>query len=110
MTKLRERKTRLTFETEAEVKYRSKFRTIVVEPDHEGHTVALRLKGTRVRYEASWHAIYDFAAKIFANHERTLRNAKRELKRLQSKKKRSLNDYGRMRDLTTAVEIAKKGR
>jgi hypothetical protein len=73
MTRLSERKTRLTFETAATARYRGKERAIVVEPDLEGQLVALRLKGTRVRYELSWQAIYNRAAMVHADRARAER-------------------------------------
>jgi len=82
MTKLSERKTRLLFETEAVARYRGKQRPIVIEPDMQGHTLALRLKGTRVRYEISRGAVFDQAAKIYADrvrYERKMARAGRKL-------------------------------
>ena len=81
MTRLRERKTRLLFETEATARYRGKERAIVIEPDVRGYTLALRLKGTRVRYEISWEAVFDRAAKIYVDHAREQRRLKLRMPR-----------------------------
>jgi hypothetical protein len=83
MTKLTERKTRLLFETEATARYRGKLRTIVVEPDMQGYTSALRLKGTQVRYEISWEAVFDQAAKIYADRARYERQVARKGRKLK---------------------------
>lgn len=98
MTKLRERKTRLTFETEAEVKYRGKYRAIVVEPDHEGQTVAIRLKGSRVRYHISWHTIFNQAAASFALRSRQLTSLKR-------KRVKTVNDWQKIKDLEAQLKF-----
>jgi hypothetical protein len=80
MTKLRERKTRLTFETEALARHRGKLRNIVVEPGDDGLVVALRLKGTKVRYEIGWGGIFNQAAKLFADAERHQRLVMKTIK------------------------------
>jgi hypothetical protein len=80
MTKLSERKTRLTFETEAVARYRGKQRNVVVEPGDDGHLVALWLKGTKVRYEISWEAVFDCAAKLYANAELHQRRVMKAIK------------------------------
>ena len=77
MTRLAQRKTRLTFETEATERYRGRERAIVVETDGEGFTASFRLKGTRVRYEASWVGLFHFAAKIAADRAKAERKARR---------------------------------
>jgi hypothetical protein len=66
------------FETESTARYRGKLRTIVVEPDMHGWTLALRLKGTQVRYETSWEAVFDQAAKIYADRARYERQMARK--------------------------------
>jgi hypothetical protein len=77
-----ERKTRLTFETDATMMYRGEARSIVIEvPD--GHTVALRLKGTRQRLLASWEGIYVHAAKREAERQRAERKITRGIRALR---------------------------
>ena len=60
MTHLSKRKTRLTFTTNQTGRYRGKEREIVNEvfPEH----AAVRLHGTRTRYEVSWRGVFDLAA------------------------------------------------
>jgi len=66
MTRLRQRKTKLTFITNATARYRGKEREIVIEalPD----TAIIRLLGTRVKYEVSWRGVHDLGARIVASH------------------------------------------
>jgi hypothetical protein len=66
VTRLSDRKTRLSFETGQTARYRSKDRAIIVEPDMRGDVVAFRLKGTRVRFELTWRGVYDHAAAVAA--------------------------------------------
>jgi len=77
--KLSDRKTRLTFITNSTARYRGKEREIVIEvfPEH----AAVRLLGTRTRYEASWRAIFDLAAEIYARREKERRKAERAQRR-----------------------------
>jgi hypothetical protein len=77
MTKLSARKTRLTFETEHTIRYRRLDRPIVVEPDMDGFSVYLRLKGTRARFGVSWRSVYELAAKVAADRLRADRKAAR---------------------------------
>lgn len=77
MTILRERKTKLHFETDREVYERGKHRPIVVEPGP--WTCALRLKGTRQRYEIGWESIFSMAAKLAADKLREERKSRRKL-------------------------------
>ncbi len=74
MTSLATRKTRLSFETDAEVRYRGKMRSIVIEAN-DTYNATVRLKGTRQRLEISWLAVHDLAAKIAADRERAARKA-----------------------------------
>ena len=73
--KLSKRKTRLTFITNSTARYRGKEREIVIEvfPEH----AAVRLLGTRTRYEVSWRGVFDLAAEIYARREREARKAAR---------------------------------
>jgi hypothetical protein len=77
--RLAQRKSRLTFITNSTARYRGKDREIVIEvyPDY----AAVRLLGTRTRYEASWRAIHDLAAEIFSRRERERRKAERIAKK-----------------------------
>lgn len=97
MTKVSKRKTRLEFETDATVRtggfkteargpgkkprrYVSVNREVIVEASN-GHTGAVRLKGTRMRYEFSWRGLHDWAAELHAKRERARRKKEREKKR-----------------------------
>jgi hypothetical protein len=73
--RLSHRKSRLSFITNATARYRGKDRDIVIEvyPDH----AAVRLLGTRTRYEVSWRGVFDLAAEIYARKERERRKAAR---------------------------------
>ena len=77
--RLSERKSRLTFITNATARYRGKEREIVIEvfPDY----AAIRLLGTRTRYEASWRSIFLMGAEIFARKEKERRKAERIARR-----------------------------
>ena len=65
MTRLRQRKSKLEFITNATVRYRGKDRDVVIGalPD----TAVIRLLGTRVKYEVSWRGVHDMAARIAAS-------------------------------------------
>lgn len=78
MTRLSQRKSRLTFVTEDEIRYRGKYRRVVVEADASGYIARLRLEGTRARFEVSWAGVYQQAAKL---HVEAQRRAKREAKK-----------------------------
>ena len=80
MTKLSERKTKLQFTTDAEVRYRGRLRPVVVEVNN-GFVASVRLQGTRQRYEFSWHGLHDWAAGLHARAEREKRKAARAAKR-----------------------------
>ena len=69
MTKLSQRKTKLTFITDAEVRHRGKMRPVVVEA-HNGFTASVRLQGTRQRYDFSWHGLHDWAAELHARRKK----------------------------------------
>jgi hypothetical protein len=76
MTALRERKTRLTFETADEIRDRGRYRAVVVEaePDY----AVLRLKGTRHRFQVSWAGLYQYAAKCEVDRLRREKAASRK--------------------------------
>jgi hypothetical protein len=76
MTKLSERKTRLCFTTDAEVRYRGKLRAVIVEVENGFHA-NVRLAGTRQRYPFSWEGLYQRAAELFARAERERRRQDR---------------------------------
>jgi hypothetical protein len=80
MTKLSRRKTKLTFATDAEVRYRGKMRPVIVEA-HDGFTASVRLQGTRQRYEFSWHGLHDWAAELHARREKEQRKKERFARR-----------------------------
>ena len=66
---LQKRKSRLTFETSAEIRERGKYRPVVVqaEPDF----ARIRLKGMKHYVDVSWEGIYHFASKVAADRART---------------------------------------
>jgi len=78
MKKIAERKSRLSFITNQVARYRGKEREIVIEvfPEH----AAVRLLGTRTRYEVSWRGVFDLAAEIYSRREREARKLARKLK------------------------------
>jgi hypothetical protein len=80
VTRLSERKIKLQFTTDAEVRYRGKQRAVIVEVNN-GFTASGRLAGTRQRYEFSWHGLHDWAADLHARRERERRKAEREAQR-----------------------------
>ena len=76
MTTLRTRKTRLSFETDQEVRYRGKMRPLIVEPSP--WFCVVRLKGTRLRYEIPWYAVFMKGAQLLADKQREDRKAARK--------------------------------
>ena len=78
MTHLRDRKNRLSFATNSTARYRGREREIVMEAFPE--YAAVRLLGTRTRYEVNWRAIFDLAAEIRARRERERKDEKRRAK------------------------------
>lgn len=84
MKKVSERKTRLSFETDAEVrswgsvkKRRQKVsRNIIIDVDNGWHG-SVRLKGTRQKFEFSWEGLYEWAVQ---NEVRRRRAEKKKLK------------------------------
>jgi len=75
MNYLRELKRRLSFTTNSTARYRGKERAIVIEgfPEY----AAVRLLGTRNRYEVSWRAVFELAAEIHARRERQRKDGER---------------------------------
>jgi hypothetical protein len=75
--RLSDRNSRLRFITNSTSRYRGKDREMVIEvfPDY----AAVRLPGTRTRYEASWRALLDLAAEIYARREAERRKAERKV-------------------------------
>lgn len=76
MTKLSQRKTKLSFTTDAEVRYRGRLRAVVIEVEN-GYTATVRLAGTRSRYPFSWRGLHDWAAELYARQERERRKKER---------------------------------
>jgi len=76
MTALRERKSKLQFETDRELKYRGKYRAIVVHP--QPFYCSVRLKGTRQSFDIAWDTIYFHAATIAADKARAEKKAARK--------------------------------
>lgn len=75
MTALAKRKSRLTFETSDAVRYRGRLREVVIEATE--YTAAVRLKGTRQRFEMSWAGIYNHAVRVAVEKARAEKKAKR---------------------------------
>jgi hypothetical protein len=77
--RLADRKSRLAFITNATARYRGRDREIVVDvfPNH----AAIRLLGTRTRYEISWRGVFDVAAEIHARREKERRKQERQLRK-----------------------------
>lgn len=75
MTSLATRKTRLSFETSDSVRYRGRLREVIVEATE--YTAAIRLKGTRQRFELSWAGIYNQAVKVSVERKRAERKKRR---------------------------------
>lgn len=69
MTALAKRKSRLTFETSDSVRYRGRLREVVIEATE--YTAAVRLKGTRQRFEMSWAGIYNHAVRVAVEKARS---------------------------------------
>ena len=78
MTRLAERKTRLSLITNQTARYRGQDRAVVVEVSPDIAT--LRLLGTRTRYEVSWRGVFDYAAEVYADRERRRKKAERRAK------------------------------
>ena len=76
MTRLSQRKTKLQFTTDAQMRYRGKLCDIVVEVEN-GFTASVRLAGTRQRYPFSWAGLYTHAADLFARSERERKRQER---------------------------------
>ncbi|HEV2470081.1 MAG TPA: hypothetical protein VGS78_12875 [Candidatus Sulfotelmatobacter sp.] len=74
-----QRKSHLTFITNATARYRGKEREIVIEVFPE--QAAVRLLGTRTRYEISWRGVFDVAAEIYARREKERRKIERKIRR-----------------------------
>lgn len=75
MTALAKRKSRLTFETSDAVRYRGRLREVVIEATE--YTAAVRLKGTRQRFEMSWAGIYNHAVRVAVEKARAEKKAKK---------------------------------
>jgi hypothetical protein len=69
MTKLSQRKTKLSFASDEERHYRGRLRAVVIEVEN-GFTATVRLAGTRMRYPFSWGEVFDHAAERYAGRER----------------------------------------
>ena len=80
MTRLSERKTKLQFTTDAEVRYRGRMRAVIVEVQN-GFVASVRLAGTRQRYPFSFSGLFIMAADKFAQGERDRRKAERLAKK-----------------------------
>lgn len=85
MSKLENRKTKLTFETADEMRERGRYRQVIVEakPSH----AVLRLKGTRKTVMITWAGIYSYACKLEVAHALELKAAAK--KELQKARRRS---------------------
>jgi hypothetical protein len=81
MTRVSNRKSKLRFATEAEVRYRGRMRLVVVEVDSNGYTASVRLAGSRMRYEFSWAGLHDWAAEMHVRRQREERKRERAERR-----------------------------
>lgn len=87
MTKVSTRKTRLSFETDAEIrqwgtvaeKRRPVMRAVIVDVDNGWHG-SVRLKGTRMKYEFSWLGLFDWAVQQHVTRLRAEKKAKSKAK------------------------------
>lgn len=77
MTAIIKRKSPLRFIAEDTVRYRGRYRRVVMEVERDGLTVQVRLEGTQRRYAVSFAGIYNLAVKIAVERERAERKAKR---------------------------------
>lgn len=77
--RIAKRKSRLTFITNSTARYKGREREVVIEvfPEH----AAVRLLGTRTRYEISWRGVFDVAAEIHARREKERRRIERKIRR-----------------------------
>jgi hypothetical protein len=82
MMKLSQRKTRLQFTTDAEIRYRGKMRAVIVEVSNGFHA-NVRLQGTQQRYPFSWHGVFDYAVDLFARQEIERRKKERKERKAQ---------------------------
>jgi hypothetical protein len=92
MTKLSQRKTRLSFETDAEIRSwgtitiekkprrRPVMRSIIVDVDNGWHGT-VRLKGTRQTYDFSWEGLFLWAVEQKVAKERAEKKRQRDLKK-----------------------------
>ena len=80
MTSLISRKSRLCFCSEDTIRYRGKYRRVVVEVDRDGCTANLRLEGTRQRFPLSFGGMYNQAVKIEVERQRAAKKAGRNAK------------------------------
>jgi len=87
MTKLSQRKTKLSFVTDSELRYRGKLRSIVIEVENGFHA-STRLAGTRQRYGFSFEWLFKHAADLHAQQERMRRRTARAINRLERRKAR----------------------
>lgn len=80
MTRLTERKTRLNLVTAGEIRYRGKYRAVIVEVTPLLATV--RLSGSRTRYPVSWEGVAQWAMKVAAENERREKKLRRKVGKL----------------------------
>jgi hypothetical protein len=75
MSRIAERKTRLSLETNETIRGREIMLEIMP------HSAVVRLKGKRTRYEVSWTTVFWKAAEIAAERLRAERKKRREMRR-----------------------------
>lgn len=68
--------TRLSLETDVEIRYRGTMRPIIVEPGP--FYCKLRLKGTQLGYEVSWESMFIRGAALFAERQKRERKEARK--------------------------------
>jgi len=75
MTNLRTRKSKLAFETDAEIRERGRSRSVLVEATP--YIAYVRLKGTRHSLPIAWDDIYATAAKRYADRAKAEKQSKK---------------------------------
>jgi hypothetical protein len=76
MTTITNRKSRLAFVTSDEVRYRGRYRRVIVEVHRDGTTADVRLEGTRARFPFSFGGLYNHAVKLEVAKKKALKGKK----------------------------------
>ena len=78
MTRLDQRKSKLSVETSDTVRECGQLREVIIEADSSGYILYVRLKGLRSRFPISPGGIYNAAVKIAVEKARAEKKAKRK--------------------------------